>query len=79
MTYILSLLLSRVQWPWRIVLIVVSIMGFVGFDMAYSAVIINYSIECQLMIYYLKSICQRISAKEWEIDQAIKVNRPHVI
>ena len=57
----------------RIVLLVISIIGFIGFDMAYTAVILNYSIECQLMIYYLKNICQRILAKEWEIDLAIRV------
>jgi hypothetical protein len=44
----------------------------VVFDIAYSAAVINYAMQCQLMVYYLKSICTRILAREWEIDEAIK-------
>ena len=51
----------------------VSILGFIVFDVAYTAVIINYSIQCQLMVYYLQGISKRILNKEWEIDQSIKV------
>ena len=59
--------------PVRIVLVAISLLGFIVFDVAYIAVVINYSMQCQLMIYYLQSICTRIQAKEWEIDEAIKV------
>ncbi len=48
-------------------------MGFIVFDVAYTAVVINYSIQCQLMVYYIQSISTRISDKEWEIEQSIKV------
>lgn len=47
--------------------------GFIVFDIAYTAVVINYSMQCQLMVYYLQSICTRMVAKEWEIDDAIRV------
>lgn len=67
-------LVCSLHQPARICLVVVSIIGFIGFDMAYTAVVLNYSIECQLMIYYLKNICQRILSKEWAIDEAIRVS-----
>jgi hypothetical protein len=57
----------------RIILVIISLVGFVVFDIAYSAAVINYAMQCQLMVYYLKSICTRILAREWEIDEAIKV------
>ena len=57
----------------RVVIVVISVLGFIVFDVAYTTIVINYSIQCQLMIYYLQSICTRVKDKEWEIDQAIKV------
>lgn len=57
----------------KVILIVVSLFGFIVFDIAYTAAVINYSMQCQLMVYYIQSICNRIVAKEWEIDEAIKV------
>ena len=41
--------------------------------MAYTAVVVNYSIQCQLLIYLMQNICDRMRTKEWEIEQAIKV------
>ena len=35
--------------------------------------VINYSIQCQLLVYLFRNICERMRTKEWEIDQAIKV------
>ena len=72
--FICCCLVCSLDQPARICLVVVSIIGFIGFDMAYTAVVLNYSIECQLMIYYLKNICQRILSKEWAIDEAIRVS-----
>lgn len=48
--------------------------GFIVFDVAYTSVVINYAMQCQLMVYYLRSISTRILAKEWDIDEAIKVS-----
>ena len=57
----------------RWVLVVITIIGFIVLDIAYTAVLVNYCIQCQLLIYLLRSICERIKAKDWEIDQSIKV------
>ena len=59
-------------------LISVSMVGFIVFDVAYTSVVINYAIQCQLMIYYMYSICTRINNKEWDTDQAIKVQTTSV-
>lgn len=65
---------NTIALKWVIgVVAVVSILGFVVFDVAYTAVVINYSIQCQLMVYYLQSISTRIINREWDIEQSIKV------
>lgn len=64
---------NRVPVTVKIILIAISLIGFIVFDIAYTAVVINYSMQCQLMVYYLQSICTRMVAKEWEIDDAIRV------
>ena len=63
----------RGDYALRWVFVSVTIVGFVLLDIAYTAVVINYSIQCQLIIYLLRSISERTKAKEWEIDKAIKV------
>ena len=72
-----SLLLNclRASWEVRLTLVIVTVVGLIVFDLAYTAVVINYSIECQLVIYYIQSICGRVIAKEWEFDVAVKVTR----
>ena len=65
----------RASWEVRLTLVVVTVVGLIVFDLAYTAVVINYSIECQLVIYYIQSICGRVIAKEWEFDVAVKVTR----
>lgn len=52
----------------------ITIIGFVLLDIAYTAVVVNYSIQCQLLVYLLRSISERTKAKEWDIDRAIKVS-----
>ena len=51
----------------------ITIVGFVMLDIAYTAVVVNYCIQCQLIIYLLRSISERTKAKEWDIDKAVKV------
>lgn len=51
----------------------ITIIGFVLLDIAYTAVVVNYSIQCQLIIYLVRSISERTRSKEWDIDKAIKV------
>ena len=57
----------------RWVLVVFTIVGFIVLDLAYMAVVVNYSIQCQLLIYLLWSIGERVKAREWDIDHSIKV------
>ena len=58
-------------------MVIVSEFGFVVIDIALTAVFLNYSIRCELMIYYFQGICTRVNNKEFEIDQAIEVNNIH--
>ena len=51
----------------------ITIVGFVLLDIAYTAVVVNYAIQCQLIVYLLRSISERTKAKEWDIDRGIKV------
>lgn len=57
----------------RWVLVVLTIGGFVTLDIAYTAVVINYAIQCQLLVYLLCSIGERVKAREWNVDQSVKV------
>ena len=59
----------------RWVFVVVTLLGFVVLDMAYAAVVINYSTQCQLLVFLFSSICERIRAKDWGIERTIKVRR----
>ena len=57
----------------RWVFVIVTLVGFIVLDMAYAAVVVNYSIQCQLMVYLFLAICDRMRTKDWEIEQTIKV------
>ena len=57
----------------RWVLSIVTLLGFVVLDFAYIGVVINYSIQCQLLVYLIHNVCNRMRTKEWEIEQTIKV------
>lgn len=56
-------------------LLAISLFGFIVFDVAYTAVVINYAMQCQLMVYFFESICIRTLVKpaNWNIEDAIKV------
>jgi len=55
------------------VFVSVTIAGFVLLDIAYMAVVVNYSIQCQLLVYLVRSIGERTRFKEWTLDRSIKV------
>ena len=57
----------------RWILVIITIIGFIVLDIAYTAVVVNYCIQCQLLVYLIRSICERIKTKDWEIDQSIRV------
>lgn len=56
----------------RWILVVFTIVGFIVLDLAYMAVVVNYCIQCQLLVYLLWSIGERVKAREWDIDQSVK-------
>ena len=64
---------SRSNLPIRIVLVVISVLGFIVLDFAYVAVVVNYSFQCQLIIYLLYNISCRMKTREWDIEYTIKV------
>ena len=40
-------------------------LGFIIFDVVYVSIIMNYSFQCQLLMYHIKSIKYRVIGKEW--------------
>ena len=40
-------------------------LGFVIFDMVYLSIVVNYSFQCQLLIYYVQSIKDRVLTHDW--------------
>ena len=71
--YSLPVCPTRSSLATRWVLSIVTLMGFVVLDFAYIGVVINYSMQCQLLVYLLHNICDHMKTKEWEIEQSIKV------
>ena len=53
----------------------ITLFGLFVFDFAFTAVVINYAIQCQLMVYWFKVICTCTLTKptNWKIEDAIKV------
>ena len=41
------------------------VLGFAIFDMVYLSIVISYSFQCQLLIYYVQSIKDRVLAYDW--------------
>lgn len=56
----------------RWILVVFTILGFIVLDVAYTAVVVNYCIQCQLLTYLLHSTCDRILVREWDLDRTVK-------
>ena len=49
--------------------------GFIVIDVAYAAVVVNYAMQCQLLVYSISNIVARIRSKATTIDGIIKVRR----
>ncbi len=55
-------------------LLVLSLVGFVFFDLVYVAAVINYAAQSEMTIYLLRAIQRMVSQKYYgEIDAGIKV------
>ena len=58
--------------------LVLSMLGFLFFDMLYVAVVINYCTQCQLLHYYVSSIKDKVVNKAYLLGDAVKVSY-HII
>jgi len=57
----------------KIFLLIISMIGFVAFDMVYVSAVMNYAAQSEMNIYLLRAIRQLVETKEYtEIDNAIK-------
>lgn len=59
---------------WRTVLIIIMTAGFIILYLSYTAMLINYGTQCQLMIFLLLGLSERIEDANLELpDTAISV------
>ena len=58
----------------RYILVISSLFGFFTFDALYGTVVINYVSQCELIIYFLRSVNVKVTTKSQPLDEAIKVN-----
>ena len=67
--------INSITLPWKITLMTITLFGLFVFDVAFAAVVINYAMQCQLMVYWFKGIFTRTLTKptNWKIEDAIKV------
>ncbi|XP_064394287.1 uncharacterized protein LOC135341614 isoform X2 [Halichondria panicea] len=56
----------------RYVCVLFSLVGFVFFDLLYFAVVVTYVSESQLIQYYISSIMEKVRAKTYSLEDAIK-------
>lgn len=56
----------------RYSLVFISLLGFVIFDLLYISVAINYTSQCQLIIFYIRSITDRVVTKAHSLQSAVK-------
>ena len=49
----------------RIVFEVICSVGFSIFDLIYVAILVNYGFQCQLLIYHIWSIKDKVIVREW--------------
>ena len=59
----------------KIVLVVISLIGFIAFDIVYVGAVFNYAAQSEMNIYLLRAIRRLVIQKEYqEMDIAIKVD-----
>lgn len=55
-------------------------LGFAFFDLLYIAVVINYASQCQLLIFYIENIKDKVISKHYKtLTDATKVQQQYVI
>ena len=63
-----AVLYEGLRWS----LIIISLLGFVFFDLLYISVAINYTSQCQLIIFYIQSITDKVVTKAHTLQGAVK-------
>ena len=61
----------------RTVLVILTLFGFIIFDLAYIATVMNYSCQCHLLTCLVLGLKERILMKAVAVDEAIKVMEPY--
>jgi hypothetical protein len=56
----------------RRILVILMVISFIFYDIVYVAVVINYSVQCQLIIYFLKGLVENIETKKFEIEESMR-------
>ena len=59
----------------RYIFVSSAIVGFVFFDLFYASVVINYCTQCQLIVFFIRSIMDRVRTKTHTLEVAVKVTR----
>ena len=57
----------------KIAMLTTAQIGFIVIDVAYASVVVNYAMQCQLIVYSINNIGTRIRTKATTIDRIIKV------
>ena len=58
----------------KLVLIIFSLLGFIGFDIVYVTAVMNYAAQSEMLVYLLRSVRGLVEQKAYEdVDKAIKV------
>lgn len=74
MTLISQLFYSTIKDPGKVLLVVISLIGFVVFDVVYVMAVFNYGAQCEVNIKMLYSIQTMVEQKLYpDIDATIKV------
>lgn len=56
----------------RYIFVSSAIVGFVFFDLFYASVVINYCTQCQLIVFFIRSIMDRVRTKTHTLEVAVK-------
>jgi hypothetical protein len=55
------------------VLLILMMVGFLAMDVVYVAVVLNYCTQCQLIIFFIRGLNERIEEKSISLHQIIRV------
>ena len=59
--------------PHRILLLVLMLLSFLCLDVVYTVVVINYCVQCCLLVFYIEGLQEKLKRKLIELSSGIKV------